>query len=233
MIDKIINRLNKIGSKKKEDIFFITQLNPILSNFKIIFDVGSYEGSFIDNFIRFNSDAKIHCFEPYTKSFEVLKQKYFNNKNIFLNKTAVSDFNGEGILNVNKFLETSSLLESQKVDSIIDDLTEKKNVEKISVIRLNDYCIDNKITNIDLIKIDAQGNSFQVLNGLVNMLESKKISYLYVEAEFVEIYKNEKLFTEIDYFMNKLGYQLIDLYNLNYLSNGNIGWCDILYKYKN
>lgn len=228
---KLLKRDKKINEHKK--FFFINKLDSLISDFAIIFDVGSYEGGFIDNVLRFNKSAQFHCFEPYSKSFDFLFRKYTDKKNILINRAAVSNFNGEVLLNVNAFLETNSLLESQKVDSSIDSLIEKKENELVSVINLTDYCFEKKIEHIDLIKIDAQGNSFQILQGLFEMLKNKQIQYLYVEVEFIEIYKNEKLFAEIDMFMKDLNYQIIDFYNFNYLNEYNLAWCDVLYGTKN
>lgn len=104
--------------------------------------------------------------------------KFFEYENVIVNRVAVSDFNGEVSLNVNAFLETNSLLESQKVDVSIDSLIEKKETEMVSLISLSDYCLQKKIDFIDLVKIDTQGNSFQVLHGLASMLKNKQIKFL-------------------------------------------------------
>ena len=234
----MITALKKYLKRDKKDLdekktFFIKKLDGIISDFNVIFDVGAYNGSFVDSVMKFNTSAQFHCFEPYSKSFELLSMKFFEYENIIVNRVAVSDFNGEVLLNVNAFLETNSLLESQKVDISIDSLIEKKETEMVSVISLSDYCLQKKIDFIDLVKIDTQGNSFQVLHGLASMLKNKQIKFLYVEAEFVEIYKNEKLFAEIDILLKTYNYQIIDFYNFNYLNNYNLAWCDVLYGIKN
>ncbi len=233
MITKLFKLFKRdLNVLEHKNLFFIKQLDCLITDFTIIFDVGTYKGGFVDTVLNFNGNAQFHCFEPYSKSFDSLLRKYSDKKNVFINQAAVSDFNGEVFLNVNAFLETNSLLESQKVDVSIDNLIEKKETELVSVISLSDYCSGHKIEHIDLIKIDAQGNSFQVLQGLFEMLKNKQIRFLYVEVEFIEIYKNEKLFAEIDIFMKGLNYQIIDFYNLNYLNEYNLAWCDVLYGIK-
>jgi|LauGreDrversion4_2_1035121.scaffolds.fasta_scaffold107214_2 FkbM family methyltransferase len=231
----MINNLKflfKKGKKKSKEYFLIKKLDDVIGEFKIIFDVGAFKGNFVDEILKFNKSATVHCFEPYIESYDFLHSRFHENKNIFINNFAVSDYFGKIFLNVNNFLETNSLLESQKVDISIDDLTETKNKQIVSVFTLNDYCLEKKIDLIDLVKIDTQGNTFQVLIGLSEMLKAKKVKYLYLEAEFVEIYKNEKLFAEIDMLMNSFNYQIIDFYNLNYINNYNLAWCDVLYGIK-
>jgi hypothetical protein len=63
------------------------------------------------------------------------------------------------------------------------------------------------------------------------LLSHKKVKYLYVEAEFIEMYKGEKLFSEIETLMRSHGYFIMDLYNLNYVNN-HLAWCDVLFSSK-
>jgi FkbM family methyltransferase len=237
MIDKLKSVVKSILRKKivrntRETEFFIKKLGSNILTFKTVFDVGSYHGSFVDSIAEFNPNINFHCFEPFSESFFFLEEKFKINPNVIINNMAASDENGQRVLNINSFTETNSLLESLSVDNTIDRFLEKKGIQEVSVIKLSDYCFQKKIEFIDLVKIDAQGNSYNILKGLSCFLSSKNVRYLYVEAEFVEIYQNEKLFAEIDILMRGFGYQIIDLYNLNYLSNGRLGWCDILYGIK-
>lgn len=200
-----------------------------LLKFKIVFDVGAFQGKFIDDISKINPNIFFHCFEPSTESFTSLQKKY-QQTNIVINNCAVSNFNGSALLNINTFKETNSLLDSAAVNETINLLTQNQSTEEVQVISLNEYCSKNRIDNIDLIKIDTQGNSYNVLLGLEKMLQLKKVSFLYVEAEFIEIYKNEKLFSEIEILMRGYGYFIVDLFNLNYLDNQRLAWCDILFK---
>ena len=161
------------------------------------------------------------------------RKKYKSSKNIRINHCAVSNYSGSAALNINTFKETNSLLESVPVNGVIDRLTQNQSTEIVEVINLNDYCFKNNIEEIDFIKIDAQGNSYNVLIGLNTLLNLKKIRFLYVEAEFIELYKGEKLFSEIEILMRNHGYYIIDLYNLNYLNKKKLAWCDILFSAPN
>jgi hypothetical protein len=49
---------------------------------KIIFDVGSHKGKFIDIFVNENKNSKFYLFEPMQESFFYLKKKFKNKKNI-------------------------------------------------------------------------------------------------------------------------------------------------------
>lgn len=237
MINKIKTKLQLIFSVQNktsyfERDFFIKKLSKEVGNFKTVFDVGSYHGSFVESVLAFNFNVNFHCFEPFSESFTILVKKFQSNQKIKINNVAVSDINGKVQLNVNSYKETNSLLESAKVDDSVNGLLQTTGSEIVPVINLSDYCINEKIDFVDLIKIDTQGNSYNVIKGLRPLLLEKKVGYLYVEAEFVELYKEEKLFSEIDILIRNCGYQIIDIYNLNYLNNGKLAWCDVLYGIK-
>ncbi|RYD71181.1 MAG: FkbM family methyltransferase [Sphingobacteriales bacterium] len=231
----MLSKIRKILSSGKRRGLdqFVMDLKPKFSQFKTVIDVGGYQGSFVEQVLLMNPSLSIHVFEPFSASCQVIKEKFSERPAVIINQMAVSEARGEAILNINSFNETNSLLASSQVSESIDALTKMQSTEKVQVVQLDEYCMDHGITYIDLIKIDTQGNSFAVLKGLQNMLTQKRINYLYVEAEFVEIYKNEKLFSEIEILMREFGYSIVDLYNLNYINKEKLGWCDVLFSPKN
>ena len=227
MISKLLKKAGFYKLVKKPG--FIDRIKTESSQFKTVFDVGAYHGKFIDEMLLSNPRLTVHSFEPYNISFQFLVNKFKKQQNVLVNNYAVSDKAGQANFNINAFAETNSLLESASVNETINSLTKKESDQTVQVISLGDYCLQNSIAEIDLIKIDTQGNSFNVLTGLAALLKEKKIKYLYVEAEFIEIYKNEKLFSEIESLMRSFDYGIVDLYNLNYLNNDRLAWCDVLF----
>ena len=208
---------------------FLTDMKSELENFSTVFDIGAYQGHFVSQVLKAGTKIKIHVFEPFQESFSILQSSFKGQQNVILNKVAVSNTSKRSYLNVNSFKETNSLLDSASIDQAIDALTKTESVQAVDVICLDEYCHKNKILEIDLIKIDTQGNSYNVLLGLSGMLQLKKVKYLYVEAEFAEIYKDEKLFSEIELLMRDFGYSIVKLYNINYIDQKRLGWCDVLF----
>ena len=234
MIRSIIKKMQRNVNKKVEgplmSNFFLKKYQSRFLEFKTVFDIGAYHGGFIDEILQLNDNIHVHGFEPYSESYEFLKKKYHQNRHIKINHCAVSDYTGRSNFNINALKETNSLLESISVSKEIDLLTQKEFGENVQVISLTDYCYDNKVKMIDLVKIDAQGLSYNILKGMTGLLHNRSIRYLYVEAEFIEIYKNEKLFSEIEILMRTFGYHIVDFYNFNYLDNSQLAWCDVLFE---
>lgn len=228
MISKILDSIKK-RIFPAVPVTMLKKLEPAFSAFETVFDVGAYHGKFADEVLQMQPKLKVHCFEPFLGSFNFLAAKYQQQKAVTINHCAVSNSSGTASLNVNSFQETNSLLESAPVDDSIDLLTSKQSIEEVRVITLDEYCFQNDIKHIDLLKIDTQGNSYNVLCGVERMLQEKKISFLYVEAEFIEIYKHEKLFSEIEILMRGFGYGIVDIYNMNYINNEKLAWCDALF----
>lgn len=66
--------------------------------------------------------------------------------------------------------------------------------------------------NFDFIKIDTQGYNYNVLSGGKNKIKSTLA--IEIEAEFVKIYKGQKLFEETKTFLEKNNFIMIDFLNL-------------------
>ena len=78
---------------------------------KIIFDVGSYKGEFVDTFVDEYKNSKFYLFEPMQESFFYLKNKFKNKKNICIINRGVSDKNMVLELNVNVTSNASTFSE--------------------------------------------------------------------------------------------------------------------------
>lgn len=236
MIKKVLGGLKRIISGKTQSNAldnFISTLKPEINEFRTVFDIGAYHGDFTSQVLSLNANLSVHVFEPFKESFQIIQNKFDNKSNVKINHAAVSEVSGHAQLNVNSFKETNSLLESGSVSGTIDLMIQNQSTEPVVVVNLDEYCRENNIESVDLIKIDTQGNSYNVLKGLTTLLSNKRVKYLYVEAEFVEIYKNEKLFSEIELLMRGYGYSIVNLYNLNYINEKKLGWCDVLFSPKN
>ncbi len=228
IINKLIARNNYIPDKDTTPSPISQIVNLNFKDFKTVLDVGAYYGQFTEDAINKNPLVEVHAFEPSNEAYDVLKKK-FQKKNIILNKNAISDFNGETDFYLNYLDLTNSLLKSTPVNDVLNRLTRNVGMQKITVITLDWYCQQMNLKNIDFLKIDTQGNSYNVLLGAHQLLTNKSIKYIYVETEFIQIYENEKCFSEIELMMKKIGYQVVNLYDIHYTQDGRIAWCDTLF----
>jgi FkbM family methyltransferase len=197
--------------------------------FSVIFEVGAHHGNVLARFKGLAPNCQLHAFEPSQTSFEKLRARFGNDPQIVLNQKAVSNEIGVTPFYENNFDETNSLLPSVHVDENIDALTKVCGIAQVETTTLDSYALSKGISDIDFIKIDVQGSSFGVLEGAKSLLENKAVRWIYAEAEFVEIYKNERRFSEIELLMRSYGYSLVKFYNMNYTSGGRLAWADALF----
>lgn len=214
---KIYNRF--ILRKKFITQDFIDQKKLLKNqNVENIFDLGTNLGQTTTKYIKLFPNAKITSFEPFPDCFNAFKTKFKNKKNIHLHNYAVSNTNGVNNLNVNFCHYTNSLLKTEEDPNKKIYKDEKNNLKNISTIEvrtitLDTFCKNKAIEHIDILKMDIQGGELDALIGAKELLTNQKISIIYSEIEFVEIYKNQPLFHDICKFLHDHKYHLYNIYN--------------------
>jgi FkbM family methyltransferase len=236
VIKNIINKFFEffgfkvIGNKKiVKHNDFDSIIKFILNNFEnkgnfIFFDVGANSGQSISRFLKYNYNIYIHSFEPTLELYNTVKNKYskqIKNKKIFINNFGLGDAKNEldffsyKYNQINSFLpieknskfEISRMIASKNKDSDFQKITKAK------IDTLDEYCKNNKIDKIDLLKIDTQGFEPEVLKGSHNMLSEQKIKILEVELILGFAYEKNLDFFDIEKYLNPYGYKLISISN--------------------
>ena len=78
----------------------------------------------------------------------------------------------------------------------------------IKQIKLDDFANENKIDNIDFLKIDTQGTEDKVLQGASELLKKQKIKVIQLELIFSEVYDNTLNFYDVEKLLIPNGYKL-------------------------
>lgn len=211
-----------------------TQLKELhTSSTCTIFDVGAYDGRISKEFFKIFPKAVIHAFEPFPESYSKLKDFQSHQTSLVINQCAVSDSKGTKSLYVNSFAPTNSLYQPNQVNEYHDALMKTQSKIDVSVTTLDEYCLEQGIASIDILKMDIQGGELDALRGASKLLETKSIKYIYVEVEFVEMYKQQPLFIDIAVFLKNQGFSLYNLYHNVNDSTGQIMWADALFVLNN
>tara|TARA_Y100001935_G_scaffold71429_2_gene59599 strand:+ start:2838 stop:5621 length:2784 start_codon:yes stop_codon:yes gene_type:complete len=179
---------------------------------KIGVDVGACIGETIDYFKDYDL---IYAIEPSPEEFNILKEKYENDKRIIPIQCAISDKDGEEILNCYENGRFSSFLEFNKDGNFYDFC--EQNVERfdtlkerinVQTIRLDTFINKYKIDHIDYLKIDTQGTDLKVVQSLGDKLCN--VDTIQMEVQLQELYKNSFTKDEIVKYMNDNNFKLID-----------------------
>ena len=164
-----------------------------INKIDILFDVGSHMGTYTDIVVKAYPNCKSFLFEPQSKIFKKIEQKYLNNKNIDVFNLAISDTEKKQNLNLNNHDLTASLLDFDPKSNYLkfkaklyqtDINNMNYGTELVQTISLDKFIIDNNLEKIDLLKIDTEGNELNVLKGL-----EKKINI--VNNILIEIHRRE------------------------------------------
>lgn len=208
----------------------------ILANFKkevsdveMIIDIGANNGQFLKASQYFFPKASIYSFEPIPKLFQKLDKLQSQNVKIF--NIAVGSATGEFDFHLNAYSHVSSFLNISK-----ENETYPK--DSISTIQVKQDTLDNvskslNLKGVTLLKLDVQGFEMEVLKGGIHTIKTY-VNYIIVEANFAKLYENQPTFTELNKYLNDLGFELKTMLDFNFGKNKSYIEADFLYhKVKN
>ncbi|MBX3390089.1 MAG: FkbM family methyltransferase [Phycisphaeraceae bacterium] len=85
----------------------------------------------------------------------------------------------------------------------LGELTRVQGTEQLQTKRLDDV---SEVSDVHFLKLDVQGAELDVLKGAERTLKS--VMLVYCEVEFLDMYKGQPLFGEIDSFLRTQGFML-------------------------
>ena len=181
---------------------------------KTIIDVGAHKGEFAENALKIRSVNKIISFEPQKKIFEILRNKFADNKIITLNNYALSGKVEKKIMKINKMSATSTLNQEINNDSLYfkfkSFLLHQKNSiiseEEINATTFDIFFKDTTFDQSTLLKIDTEGYELHVLNGSNKKIN--EVKFVLIENQFSNMYKNVN-FKDCHDFLIKKNFRLL------------------------
>ncbi|HEX5104367.1 MAG TPA: FkbM family methyltransferase [Pirellulaceae bacterium] len=127
----------------------------LLPSCRIVFDVGARQD---DDLVRLNAGCAFHLFEPSPKHCRALAEKVKDRSNVTVNPCAFGNARGTAWI----YPDTESLVERAH---------SKSQPVPVTLTRLDDYCREHNIRQIDFLKIDTEGYELEVLKGGRDIVE--------------------------------------------------------------
>jgi FkbM family methyltransferase len=196
--------VHKSNKDLKRTVFKYCKYNP-----KVIFDVGANIGVYSFLFSMRYKDAKIYSFEPVVENFNYLVQNIEANnlKNVipynfgFYKEEKIMEL-GVPVYDKDDPRGGTYTLFSQ------GELTNKV-VAKFKI--LDDFILQNNITEIDILKVDVEGSERNMFERGINALKITKMLH-------IEFWKQNKEHKDIMInFLEKLGFKSIRRNHQNFL----------------
>jgi FkbM family methyltransferase len=173
----------------------------------LVIDAGANEGQTLRWIKHHLPAAQVISFEPVKSTFIKLQNNVARYPLCKAEHLALGAEAGEVEISL---FDEYSVLNSLKPGQMNKASDARK--EKIKVIRLDDYCRENKIDKIDLLKIDTEGFEKEVLEGCGDLLENGSISFVYCEVGFQSSNSRNTPLNELIIFLEKYGYLFYALY---------------------
>ena len=179
----------------------------------IIFDVGSYKGTFSKQVLKRFSHRNIifYLFDPLKQiiNFDNEAYKNFNYYDYALNskKPGIKKFYLNNFLhasgsslNGNSFKDSQYKFSRNLIAFFLNPFKKMVKIIKVKTNNLDNFCKQKKIKNIDILKIDTEGTELDVLNGSKKILKKTKLVCIEIQCpknEFEnKVKKIEKLLGE-------------------------------------
>ena len=204
---KIKKNQKKIGSKISSQYLgrLVVHLERLCS-FKPnnVFEIGANYGQdaeFLRQiFLLENKD--VYIFEPHPEIIKEVKKTFSFNSYPY----AVSDKNMKSIFHAIKLNAGNSGISSLMKHKYNDD-KDYYDIE-VETIRMDSFISANKIKEIDFLKVDVEGASFEVLIGFGE--ELKRVKAIQIEAEYLPVWSGQKTWYNISNLLSNNGFQLVD-----------------------
>ena len=169
----------------------------------IIFDVGSYKGTFSKQVIKKFGHRNLifYLFDPLKQivNFDNEAYKNFNyydyaldSKKPGIKKFYLNNFlhaSGSS-LNGNSFKDRQYKFSRNFIAFFLNPFKKMVKIIKVKTNNLDNFCKQKKIKNIDILKIDTEGTELDVLNGSKKILKKTKLVCIEVQCSKNE-YENK------------------------------------------
>lgn len=233
---KTLNSLSTGNYKCEPELVLIHQL---LKEDSVFIDIGTNKGIYVYQAEKVINSGKIFGFEP-NESLVNYIQPLFPKVKLFT--YAVSSQTGSSVLNIPK--KGNGLQDTRASLEALGDEVEKI---EIKTITLDDWAKQEKISKIDLIKIDVEGHEFDSIKGCEQILKTLKPTFI-IEIELRHAkYPIHEIFDFIKGFDYKVFYfdrktlslfpfdvsQMADFQKDNYLNDFNLYINNFIFIHKN
>lgn len=222
-LEKIGYRITKLSKHSlQNENPYIAIKNNFDEEDAVFFDIGVNQGQTSRKMKSVFPHAIIYGFEPSKICFKYLLENVKMDKVFFYNK-AIGSSNSLLEFNEYSWSAISSLLKRAFTSSKILE------TYKVEVITIDDFCKNNDISFINLLKTDTEGYELEVLKGAEGMMNENRIQFVLVETFFNENFIGQASFGDIYNYLLSKNFGLVRFYDVEITSEGLANRSDALF----
>lgn len=166
----------------------------------IIFDLGGYLGDWTQISKEYYSNSTVYVFEPVKKNYDIIVDRFINDSSVKVFNFGLSDKND--IVKISLTGDSSSM-----------HISDNSNYEDVEIRDIREFLFENNIFSVDLIKINIEGEEYNLLEYLSESTELNIFeNYLVQFHKFVDDYENRrsKILSNISKYYDRLfNYEMI------------------------
>jgi len=191
--------------------FYDTYIEKFKTSPTTILEIGSRDGDDAELLRSFsNADPRnVYIVEPHPDSYKRIIDKYplANVYNVAVSdKPGVLDFNAIPLSYPQSVVGTSSLLRRNRNINLPNQIFPEQWIKILAVTGSTILELINQ-PEIDIVKIDVEGFTFEVLQSFGDNLRLLKALHLEVEIPPLTLWEGQKHYEEIQYHMNWYGFE--------------------------
>ena len=173
----------------------------------VIFDVGANEGMTAITLAASFPEATVYAFEPVAATFRTLVENTSASHRIRPFNLAL------GARPRRARMRIKALSVSNRIAGWRDRL---KPSETVTMTSGDDFCSEQRLDRIGLLKVDSEGHDLQVLIGFRKMLAATRIDLVEAEVGMNPENKRHASFEAVKAYLEKFGYRLFLIYEQTY-----------------
>jgi FkbM family methyltransferase len=151
----------------------------------IVLDVGANVGNYSKNVLSSNASCSIFAFEPHPVTFKKLVANTTSSQFKAFNVGVGIE---NGTLSLYDYDTKDGSAHASLYKDVIKDLHRGNPIShSVDIIALDQFLISQNIQAVDLLKIDTEGNEFNVLLGCKEFLNNRKIKAIHFEFNEMNI----------------------------------------------
>lgn len=192
----------------------------------LVFDVGANVGQSVRRFRLFFPNAEIHSFEPSPTTFQALKKNASGTSGVHVWNCALASQSGELKLLENTLSEWTSFLPLSNFG-----WGEVAKETPVVVRTIDEFCREQNVTSIDILKSDTQGYELEVFKGAERLFQAGGVGFVFCEMVFSDMYKQMPSFTQVYDFLIQRDFLLVSFYDIAH-EKAVASWTDGLFVHK-
>jgi FkbM family methyltransferase len=182
-----------------------------------VIDVGAYTGDTVEIFRALWPQAEIYALEPTPSTFATLTAAWGSDSRVIPRQVALSDYDGTGVLHEHAEGAANALQPFVATVAALGHPARRPiGTTTVPCQRLDTFCRTAGLTQIDVLKMDAQGSEARILDGAAALLAARAIRVIILEVLFVPRYVGQGEVEDLLTRLRSHGYTVYDWYNFAY-----------------